>query len=161
MAVIKVILGGCGVNIKDAHGKMRHVLKTPESAPFEVDDEQAARLVGLDVAEYVNEPSQEPAEGGDAEGGQMEPEGNEGGEEGAQEAKEPKEPEEPEEKLVGHMDPAELELMTVENLKKLAADMGLDASKCRKKADYVALISAVEVEIEDDELPELNAADPE
>ena len=69
------------------------------------------------------------------------------------------------EKQTGHLDPAQLETMTNEQLKNLAADMGIDVSSCKKKADYVAAIAAVEVEIGDeddsDELPELTAADPE
>ena len=71
-------------------------------------------------------------------------------------------------KLVGHLEPAELELMDYNDLKKLAADIGVKP-KGNKKADYIEAIAAVEVEIDDDaiiedgddELPELTAADPE
>lgn len=65
--------------------------------------------------------------------------------------------------MAGHLDAAQLETMTNEQLKNLAGDLGIDVTGCKKKADYVAAIVAVEVEapVEDDELPELDAADPE
>lgn len=142
MAVIRVILGGCGVTYTDKRGIKRHVLKTPADKPFEVDDEQAARLVARKVAEYVTEPAPED-DAQDAPSGDSE-------------------------KLTGHLDPADLETMTNENLKKLAVDMGLDVSGCKKKADYVAIIAAAEVEVDmadatddPDDLPDLAAADPE
>lgn len=144
MTVIKVTRGGCGIEYKDAHGNARHALKTPESGPFECDVEQAKRLIDLGVAELVppwtihegdaDQPSQKP------------------------------------EKATGHICAEQLETMTNEQLKALAADMGVDVTGCKKKADYIAAIVAVEVELGDevepdeddgDELPELNAADPE
>jgi hypothetical protein len=148
MAKIKVTRGGCGIAYKDAHGNPRYALKTPENGPFECDDAQAARLVGLGVAEYV---------------GAHTPVGDEQQQEqpdGSQET----------EKSTGHLDAEQLETMTNEQLKALAADMGVDVTGCKKKADYIAAIVAVEVEIDDEvdpdeddgnELPELNAADPE
>lgn len=48
--------------------------------------------------------------------------------------------------LTGTIDPAQLEEMTVAELKQLAADMELDVKACKVKADYVAAISAVQVE---------------
>ena len=140
MAKIKIICGGCGIQYTDANGSARHALKTPESGPFECDDAQAARLVTLGVAEYVAAKVAEPAPQAD----------------GSQEPK----------KSTGHLDAAQLETMTNEQLKKLAADMGVDLTGCKKKADYIAAIVAAEVEPgdEDDpdnELPELSAVDPE
>lgn len=44
-----------------------------------------------------------------------------------------------------HLDPAQLEEMKVDDLKQLAADMGVDTTGFKKKADYVAAIAAVEV----------------
>lgn len=147
MAVIKVTLGGVGVKYTDVHGHARYVLKTREDAPFECDDKLAESYVRQGVAEYVVKPQIEDAQQDDATSGV--PSGDSG-------------------KMTGHLDPEELESMTVENLKKLAADMDLDVSACKKKADYVNAIAAVEVEIEeaavlddDDELPDLSAADPE
>lgn len=59
----------------------------------------------------------------------------------------------------GHLDKAQLKTMTVDNLKKLAAAMELDVSKCKNKEDYVNAISAVEVDFADvkplEELAEL------
>lgn len=45
----------------------------------------------------------------------------------------------------GHLDRADLEKMTVDNLKKLAADMGVDTAKCNRKAEYIDAIVAIDV----------------
>lgn len=152
MAKIKIITGGCGIVYKDAHGTARHALRTPEHGPFECDDAQAARLVRLGVAEYVTmqqaakEPQKEP------ENGSGEPEQTPGSEP---------------EKTTGHLDRAQLESMDYNELKKLAAEMGA-APTGKKKADLIDAIVAVKVEPGDevdpddeDELPDLDAADPE
>lgn len=151
MARIKVTRGGCGIQYTDANGNARHALKTPESGPFECDDTQAARLVSLGVAEYVNEigcqKDADPADGQEKQA------------DGAQET----------EKATGHLDPEQLAEMDYNDLKKLAADMGVKPEG-KTKADYIAAIVAAEVEPGDedddneddgDELPELSAADPE
>lgn len=152
MAKIRVIQGGCGISYKDEHGTARHTLKTPEHGAFECDDAQAARLVRLGVAAYVTEqqattePSEDPAA----------------------DSKEPGQtPGSEPEKLTGHLDAAELESWEYNELKKLAADMGV-TPKGKKKADLIDAIVAVEVELGDvvdpdneDDLPDLNAADPE
>ena len=147
MAKIKVICGGCGIVYKDAAGNDRHALKTPESGPFECDDAQAERLVRMGVAAYVTEKAAEPVAQADAQ--------QEGQADGSQEP----------EKLTGHLDAAQLEAMTNDQLKNLAGDLGVDITGCKKKADYIAAITAAEVEIGDeddgDELPDLGAADPE
>lgn len=44
-----------------------------------------------------------------------------------------------------HLDPAQLEEMKVDDLKQLAADMRVDTTGFKKKADYVAAIAAAEV----------------
>lgn len=152
MAKIRVIQGGCGISYKDEHGTTRHTLKTPEHGAFECDDAQAARLVRLGVAAYVTEqqattePSEDPA-ANSKEPGQT--------------------PGSESEKLTGHLDAAELESWEYNELKKLAADMGV-TPKGKKKADLIDAIVAVEVELGDevdpdneDDLPDLNAADPE
>lgn len=46
---------------------------------------------------------------------------------------------------ITHLDPAQLEEMKVEDLKQLAADMRVDTTGFKKKADYVAAIAAAEV----------------
>ena len=151
MARIKVICGGCGIQYTDANGNARHALKTPESGPFECDDSQAARLVILRMAEYVDglgwKKVADPAPQPDVQR-----------EEVPEEAQEP-------EKKTGTLDAAELEKWDYNALKALAADMGLNP-KCKKKSDYIAAIAAAQVEIDDeedpdDDFPELSVADPE
>ena len=156
MAYIKVTRGGCGIRYTDANGNARHALKTPADGPFAVDDAQASRLVKLGVAEYVrpldNSAPIEPEDAvlGDTEGGEdIAPAADPG-------------------KVSAHLDPEQLATMDYNALKKLAADMGVKPAGT-KKADYIAAIAAVEVEPgepadtdeDGDELPELNAADPE
>ena len=158
MKMIKITRGGCGIKYTDANGNARHALKTPEDKPFECDDAQADRLVRLRVAEYVGaqymavDPETEHIEDQEAP------------------AEEPAETTQEPEKVYGHLSAEDLETWDYNDLKKLAADMGVEP-KGKKKADYIAAIVAVEVEhgpevdpeeVEDpDELPELNAADPE
>ena len=156
MARIKVTRGGCGIQYTDAHGNARHALKTPESGPFECADAQAARLVELGVADYVNDLGwrqvADPA---------PKPEVQEETGEPSQEA----------EKATGHLDAEQLAGMDYNELKKLAFDMGVEP-KGKKKSDYIAAIVAVEVELgpevdpddvddPDNDLPVLSAADPE
>lgn len=135
---IKITRGGCGIKYTDEHGNARHALKTPEDGAFDCEAEQAERLVGLGVAEYVGE---EPVAQADAQ------------------------------QVSGHLDAAALEEMDYNELKKLAADMGV-VPEGKKKADYIAALVAVEVEADgeeetdgeedpDNDMPELNAADPE
>lgn len=149
-AVIKVICGGCGIKYTDANGNERHALKTPESGPFECEIEQAKRLVDLRVAEYVNELGwQKEADPAPQIDGQQE-----GQADGSQET----------EKASGHLDAETLETWDYNDLKKLAAEMGVEPEG-KKRADYIAAIVAAEVEPGDeddgDEMPELSAADPE
>lgn len=46
---------------------------------------------------------------------------------------------------VGHLDEAELAEMKFDDLKRLAADMGVDTKGLKSKADYAKAIAAVEV----------------
>lgn len=151
MIKIRVTRGGCGISYNDEHGTKRHALKTPEDGPFMCDEAQAERLVRLGVAAYVTGKAPEVPQDPDADTdpGNQEPE-----------------------KATGHLDAAELENWDYNQLKKLAADMGV-TPKGKKKADLIAAITAAEVEpgndtdpdegdgSEDDDLPELGAADPE
>ncbi|MEY8330208.1 Ish1 domain-containing protein [Lachnospiraceae bacterium 48-33] len=151
MIKIRVTRGGCGISYNDEHGTKRHALKTPEDGPFMCDEAQAERLVRLGVAAYVTGKAPEVPQDPDADTdpGNQEPE-----------------------KATGHLDAAELESWDYNQLKKLAADMGV-TPKGKKKADLIAAITAAEVEpgndtdpdegdgSEDDDLPELGAADPE
>lgn len=144
MKKIRVTRGGCGIAYTDAHGVKRHALKMPEDGPFECDDAQADRLVRLGVAAYATAKMPE-----------------------AQQEPEETEDQEPT-KTTGHLDAAELESWDYNQLKKLAADMGV-TPKGKKKTDLIAAITAAEVtpgnevepDDEDDNPPELGAADPE
>ena len=68
------------------------------------------------------------------------------------------------EKKVGTLDKEQLEAMDYNQLKKLAASLGVKP-KGNKKADLVAAIAAAEVEVEEvddlDDLPDLSTAEPE
>ena len=137
MAKIRVIAGGCGVVYTDENGNRRHALKTAEHGAFECDDAQAAHFVDKGVAEYVGKAPATQA--GDPDNLPA----------------------------LGHLDAAELEKWDYNDLKKLAADMGVKPEG-QKKADYIAAITAAEVEAgeeldaeDPDDLPVLDAADPE
>ena len=147
MAYIKVVTGGCGIKYTDEHGNKRHVLKTAENGPFECDDEHAGRLVRLGVAVYVLNEAEKPVALVEETAAPVE----------QQEEIAP-------ETSGEHLDPAQLEEMPYNDLKKLAADMGAKP-KGKTKADYIAAIVAAEVEPgeedPEDELPELTAVDPE
>lgn len=137
MKRIRVTRGGCGIYYTDANGVKRHALKTPENGAFECGDEQADRLVRLGVAVYAGKSAQK-------------------------ENAEPEQDESLEQTVKGHLDAEELKNWDYNDLKKLAADMGIEV-KGKKKDDYIAAIAAEEVEIStDDELPpDLDVADPE
>lgn len=178
MATIRVKCGGCGIEYQDANGNKRHALKTPESGPFECDDAQAERLVGLGVAEYVGlqwrevedkVADEEPAPLPETQ--QEQAEEREPAQETGSWADSPvnwpnrDEPEEasPETgKKTGHLTAEDLEKMSYIELKHLAAEMGVEPDG-KKKPDYIAALVAAKVYVDedDDELPELFAADPE
>ena len=139
MRTIKVIRGTCGIKYTDAKGLTKYDSKTAADGAFDIDEAQAERLVSLGVAEYATTTKEtaktaEPADEADED-----------------------------EKLTGRLDADTLGVMDYNELKKLAADMGV-TPKGKKKGDYIEAICAAEVEIgeeDEDELPDLNAADPE
>ena len=138
MKLIKVTRGTCGIKYTDAKGNTMYDSKTAADGAFELDEAQAERLVSLGVAEYATGETVAKAA------------------ENAEEADEG-------EKLTGHLDADQLGEMDYNELKKLAADMGV-TPKGKKKADLIEAICAAEVEAgeeDEDELPDLNAADPE
>ena len=138
MKKIRVTRGGCGICYTDSNGVKRHALKTPENGDFECSDEQADRLVRLGVAVYVEDVKQRDDTDTKQDG-------------------------ETESTMKTHLDAEELESWDYNELKKLAAEMGVEPAG-KKKADYIAAIVAeeVEVSVDDDELPpDLNVADPE
>lgn len=134
MRKISVTVGTVGYyDAKHAHKRM-----TAADGPFECEDTQAEHFVSAGVAEYVG---------------------------GAIEADEADEQE-----VTGHLAKSQLEEMTIQQLQNLAGDLGIDVTGCKKKADYVDAIAAAEVNaggmVDDeatdgDDLPDLNAADPE
>ena len=137
MKKIRITRGGCGICYTDSNGVNRHALKTPENGDFECSDEQADRLVRLGVAVYFEDVKQ-------------------------QDDTDTKQDGETESTMKAHLDAEELESWDYNELKKLAAEMGVEPAG-KKKADYIAAIVAeeVEVSVDDDELPpDLNVADP-
>lgn len=134
MRKIRVTVGTVGYyDAKHAHKRM-----TAADGPFECEDTQAERFVSAGVAEYV--------------GGAI------------------KVDEADEQEVTGHLAKSQLEEMTIQQLQNLAGDLGVDVTGCKKKADYVDAIVAAEVnaggmvddeDTDGDDLPDLNAADPE
>lgn len=134
MRKIRVTVGTVGYyDAKHAHKRM-----TAADGPFECEETQAEHFVSAGVAEYV--------------GGVIE----------ADEADE--------QEVTGHLAKSQLEEMTIQQLQNLAGDLGVDVTGCKKKADYVDAIAAAEVnaggmvddeDTDGDDLPDLNAADPE
>ena len=134
MRKIRVTVGTVGYyDAKHAHKRM-----TAADGPFECEDTQAEHFVSAGVAEYV--------------GGAIE------------------EDEADEKEATGHLAKSQLEEMTIQQLQNLAGDLGVDVTGCKKKADYVDAIAAAEVnaggmvddeDTDGDDLPDLNAADPE
>lgn len=134
MRKIRVTVGTVG--FYDA--KHAHKRKTAADGPFECEDTQAEHFVSAGVAEYI------------------------GGVIKADEADD--------QEVTGHLAKNQLEEMTIQQLRNLAGDLGVDVTGCKKKADYVDAIAAAEVNaggmVDDegtdgDDLPDLNAADPE
>lgn len=134
MRKIRVTVGTVGYyDAKHAHKRM-----TAADGPFECEDTQAERFVSAGVAEYV--------------GGEIEVD------------------EADEQEVTGHLAKSQLEEMTIQQLQNLAGDLGVDVTGCKKKAEYVDAIAAAEVnaggmvddeDTDGDDLPDLNAADPE
>lgn len=134
MRKIRVTVGTVG--FYDA--KHAHKIKTAADGPFECEDTQAEHFVSAGVAEYI------------------------GGVIKADEADD--------QEVTGHLAKSQLEEMTIQQLQNLAGDLGIDVTGCKKKADYVDAIAAAEVnaggmvddeDTDGDDLPDLNAADPE
>lgn len=134
MRKIRVTVGTVG--FYDA--KHAHKRKTAADGPFECEDTQAEHFVSAGVAEYI------------------------GGVIKADEADD--------QEVTVHLAKNQLEEMTIQQLQNLAGDLGVDVTGCKKKADYVDAIAAAEVNaggmVDDegtdgDDLPDLNAADPE
>lgn len=126
---------------------------TPDDGFFEAAPEVEQRLVALGVAAIIREADEAPVasgstvESGDTPCADMPSEEN-GAESNAE----------------AHLDAEQLQEMTVAQLKELAAELGIETAKLRKKDDLIAAIVAVPVEpgeeISEDDLPDLSAAAP-
>lgn len=158
MKLIKIINGTYG------YRPQPHVVerKNVHDAPFEVSDEEAARLVGLGVAEIAfGEDSPSMQDAMDAMVDQLEdqPVPPEDPDEEVPEEPEDEPEDDSTEEAESKIDPADLELLTVPQLTELAEELGIELTGRPKKAELIsAILKATE---EDDELPELGAADPE
>lgn len=142
---IEIISGSYGWRkTKDAMPKL-----VERGGICEVDEAEARRLVALGVAVIVHEADEAPvASGSTVESGADMPSEENGAESGAE----------------AHLDAEQLQEMTVAQLKELAAELGIETAKLRKKDDLIAAIVAVPVEpgeeISEDDLPDLSAAAP-
>lgn len=142
--IVEILCGGYGCPTKTGV----HTVSRGERC--EVSDAEAARLIGLGVAKYAfsvptapeTAPAEAPAvaEGNDTPAAETSQNGSE----------------------VAHLDPDQLHDMTVANLKKLAADMGIDTKQLKTKDALIQAICAEDV-VRGDECadgPELAAAMP-
>ena len=142
--MVKLISGACRIG---------NVLMRPSDGAFSAPREVEERLVRRGVARYVSadtdaanppvspgadsvNPPVSPLERGDLSADDIQ----------VGESPEP---------LREHFDEQFLQSMTVAKLKELAEDLGLDTSSMHKKADYVAAILQVEVEVGDEQIPGL------
>ncbi len=168
--MIKMICGVCRVD---------GTLKRAADGPFSLPQEQEVYLVNAGVAEFVPQWRPErvatPAEGEDGGGsGETPPEGDpastgqETGESGGA-GEETAELQEGEAEapdtldiVDGHFTIESLMELSRADMEKLAADLGVNVSKCRNKSEIAALLAAVEVHADGDReaLPELDAEGP-
>lgn len=126
---------------------------TPDDGFFEAAPEVEQRLVALGVAAIVREADEAPvASGSTVESGDTPCVDMPSAENGAESDAE------------AHLDAEQLQEMTVAQLKELAAELGIETAKLRKKDDLIAAIVAVPVEpgeeIGEGDLPDLSAAAP-
>lgn len=142
---IQIISGTYGLRVNG----YTVIRKTPDDPPFDVSDDEAARLVKLRVARIVgNPPVETPVE----EPVQPDP---------VEEPVQP-DPEKDEDGEITETPPAYSESMKLAELKEVAAAYGVDASKAKSKAEVIALIEAAKATDQDNEQPpEISAALPE
>ena len=137
--LVKIISGTYGHRPLLPNGKRSPYLNPVKagSAPIDVDEAEAERLIALGVAAK-------------AEAGENEAPAVKAAETAPAAAGEP---------FTGHLDGADLESMSFNDLKALAKDMGIDAGKIKSKAALIKAISEVEVEAPAEELPAFDAED--
>ena len=142
MTLVKIISGTYGYRPE----KSNYVIPVSVGeGPISVDDDEAKRLVKIGVAAYVDAevPLEDVATAvpGDSDGQTIgnSPDNGEG-ENGDSDPGE----------ITGTLDPEDLKGWKMEDLKKLAADLGIDTTGIKKKDDLIAAIAAVEVSIPDE-----------
>ena len=145
MCEIRIVSGTYGMNV---NGRIAVVRR---EQTCEVPEEEAARLVSLGVAVYVKEPvlvAETPAVG-DAV--------NETGD-----TPEAEENDATDDLIPGHLDEEELRKMPFDQLKKLAADCGLQVGKLRSRENIVKALAEMETFVsaeEDGEEPPVMEAE--
>lgn len=145
MCEIRIVSGAYGMNVNG------RIVVVRSQQTCEVPEEEAARLVSLGVAVYVKEPvlvAETPAVG-DAE--------DETGD-----TTEAEENDATEDLIPGHLDEEELRKMPFDQLKKLAADCGLQAGKLRSRENIVKALAEMDTFVsaeEDGEEPPIVEAE--
>ncbi len=138
MKTVMIIAGAYGAD------NGRHGVTVIERGQIcEVDDAEAGRLIALGVAAEAVATAPEGAKEPDA-------------------VDNPPAAENPQERAETAPDPEKLMKLTNAELKKLAEEMGLDPSGCKKKADYVELIILADEDgdtVDDGELPPVPEAE--
>lgn len=154
MTKIKIICGAYGYRPPDRPNTVQTVRA---GDTCDVSDEEATRLISMGVAKFAIEDGvatpavTHPVDGGGSntpgeDGGVKTPEGILDGVDiqslGVADILDIVE---------GHFTEESLSTMTNKALASLAADLGLDTSTCKVKADYVALLAAVELDMPDED----------
>lgn len=121
-----------GTVLKDEKGNVRTKLRPKNKGDvIEVDDEEAKRLVDMNIAEYIEEASESTDMVGSEASPVMDP---------AEEVPEGSDTDSEGEEL-------DLDNMTVEQLKARANEMGIKTSKLRTKKDLIDAINEASVEL--------------
>lgn len=156
MKLIKIINGVYGFRPQPYVVELKDAL----DPPFEVSDEEAARLVDLGVAAIAfGEDSDSLNDAMDGVVDQLEDQPVPPEDPEDDEPEDPEEEAEPDPEPVEKLDPEELEKLTNPQLAELAKSLGVTIKTHVKKSELIALI--MQAQAEDDELPDLGAADPE
>lgn len=146
---VEIISGSYGWRkTKDAMPKL-----IERGGTCEVGEAEAKRLVALGVAAIVREVDEAPVASAST-----------GRNDAAPCADMPNKENGAESDTEAHLDTEQLQEMTVAQLKELAAELGIETVKLRKKDDLIAAIVAVPVEPGEEagegDLPDLSAAAP-
>ena len=159
--LVKMINGTFGYREKTPEGYSMFVTcKSRVDPPFEVDEEVGLDLIDRGVAVSVE--SDMAAPDLTASGSETANPDNAQGTEGEDPAANGIDPDPEAGMIPAYLDGADLETMTVAQLKALAEEMGLSTGGTRKKADLIDLITSetVYVDEEEDGPPDLTAEDP-